>query len=66
MKKRGIEEDEIISEVRRIRAEHAAKFNYDSTAIFADYRRLEKRLKAEGWKFASQPARKAGKERRVA
>ena len=61
MKKPEIAEDEIIAEVRRARAEHAAKFNYDTAAIFADYRRLEKKLKAEGWKFASKAARKAAK-----
>ena len=29
-------DDEIVAEVRRIRAEHAKKFNYDLGAIFAD------------------------------
>ena len=63
MKKNGREEGEIIAEVRRARAEHAAKLNYDTAAIFADYRRIEKKLKAGGWKFASLPARKAAKAR---
>jgi hypothetical protein len=34
-------EDPIVEEVRRIREEHAAQFNYDIDAIFADYKRLE-------------------------
>lgn len=61
MKKPEPEEDEIISEVRRVRAQHAAKFNYDFKAICRDYRRLTQRLKAQGWKVVSKPARKAAK-----
>lgn len=34
-------EDPILAEVRRIREEHAAQFDYDLDAIFADYKRLE-------------------------
>ena len=34
-------EDHIVEEVRRIREEHAARFDYDIDAIFADYKRLE-------------------------
>lgn len=63
MKRPEPPEDEIIAEVRRVRAEHAAKFNYDMAAIFADYGRLEKRLKAQGWKFANAPARRPTKAR---
>jgi hypothetical protein len=33
--------DEIVDEVRRIREEHAAEFNYDVDAIFADLKRLQ-------------------------
>ena len=33
--------DPIVEEVRRIREEHAAQFDYDIDAIFADYKRLE-------------------------
>jgi hypothetical protein len=33
--------DEIVDEVRRIREEHAAQFNYDIDAIFADIQRLQ-------------------------
>lgn len=34
-------EDHIVEEVRRVREEHAAQFNYDVDAIFEDYKRLE-------------------------
>jgi len=34
-------EDPIVQEVRRIRQEHAARFNYDLQAIFADLKRTE-------------------------
>ena len=33
--------DPIVEEVRRIREEHAAQFNYDVDAIYADLKRLE-------------------------
>jgi hypothetical protein len=33
--------DEIVEEVRRVREEHAAKFNYDISAICADIRRKQ-------------------------
>lgn len=34
--------DEIVEEVRKIRNEHAAKFDYDISAICADIRRKQK------------------------
>lgn len=34
-------EDPIVQEVRRIRQEHAARFDYDLKAIFADLKRTE-------------------------
>ncbi len=34
-------EDPIVEEVRRIREEHAASFNYDIDAIYADLKRIE-------------------------
>jgi len=34
-------EDPIVQEVRRIRQEHAARFDYDLRAIFADLKRTE-------------------------
>jgi hypothetical protein len=37
--------DQIVEDVRRIREEHAAHFNYDVDAIFADLKRLEAQSK---------------------
>jgi len=34
-------EDPVVEEVRRIREEHAARFNYDIDAIYADLKRVE-------------------------
>jgi hypothetical protein len=34
-------EDAVVAEVRRIRDEHAARFNYDVEAIAADLRKRE-------------------------
>ena len=39
--------DPIIEEVRRIREEHAAKFNYDPKAIFADLKRYPQEEQSE-------------------
>lgn len=33
--------DEIVEETRRVRAEHAAKFNYDLDAIYRDLKENE-------------------------
>jgi hypothetical protein len=48
--------DEIVEEVRRIREEHAAKFDHDVDAIVADAR---KRQRASGRKTVSFPPRKS-------
>ena len=47
--------DEIVEEVRRIREEHAAKFNHDLKAILDDAR---KRQRESGRKTVSFPPRK--------
>lgn len=44
-------EDPIVEEVRRIREEHAAQFDYDIDAIFADYKRLEAESKRKQVSF---------------
>jgi len=36
--------DPIVEEIRKIRDEHAARFNYDIDAIFEDIKRSEKEL----------------------
>ena len=50
--------DEIVEEVRRIREENAAKFNYDLKAILDDAR---KRQKLSGRKAVSFEPKKIGK-----
>ncbi len=42
--------DPIVDEVRRIRGEHAARFNYDLWAIFRDIKEQQER---SGLKFVS-------------
>lgn len=46
--------DPIVDEVRRVRDAHAAKFNYDLDAIFADIKEQEGK---SGLKFVSFPPR---------
>ena len=46
-------ENEILSEIYRVRAEHARECNYDFDAIFAEMREDLKRLQAEGWRVVS-------------
>ncbi len=46
--------DPIVDEVRRVRDAHAARFNYDLDAIFADIKEQEKN---SGLKFVSFPPR---------
>jgi hypothetical protein len=48
-------DDPIVSEVRRTRKAHAARFNYDLDLIFADIKRSEAELRRAGWKFAPPP-----------
>jgi hypothetical protein len=43
-------EDPIVEEVRKLREEHAARFNYDVDAIFEDLQRLERE---SGWTVVS-------------
>lgn len=46
--------DPIVDEVRRVRDEHAARFNYDLRAIFLD---IKKREKERGLEFVDGVAR---------
>jgi len=48
-------EDPIVAEVRRVRAEHAARFNNDLAAIYRDLKLQEQKSDRE---FASYPARR--------
>ena len=38
-------QDSIVEEVRKVRDEHAAQFNYDLDAIYADMKRIERESK---------------------
>ena len=51
--------DTIIAELRRIRDEHAAKFNYDLEAIAAD---LQKREKGSHRKLINRRPRKIARK----
>ena len=51
-------ENEIIAEIHRTRAEHARECNYDVDVIFAKMGEELERLKAEGWTVASHPPRR--------
>jgi len=48
--------DEIVDEVRAIREAHAAKFNFDLRAIFADLKKSEAEHLADGRAFVEPPA----------
>lgn len=51
------ENDPIVAEVRRVRAEHAAKFGNDIEAIFRD---IQERQRASGRRYVKYPPRPAG------
>ncbi len=48
--------DEIVEDVRRVRDEYAAKFNYDFDAIYEDIKTQEKQTER---KIVSLPPKKA-------
>ena len=43
--------DPIVEEIRKIREEHAARFDYDPVAIFEDLKRLEQESGREAVKL---------------
>lgn len=49
-------EDKIIAEVRAIREAHAAKFNYDLDAIFADINKSQEKRMASGVVYIQPPS----------
>ena len=57
-------EDRIVEEVRRIREEHAAQFNYDIDAIFAVLKRLESESKQPRVSFGLAALRSRVRRRR--
>ena len=48
--------DPIVSEIRKEREQHAARFGIDLGEIFQD---LQEQKRASGWKFVRYPARPA-------
>jgi hypothetical protein len=52
-----MKENEILEEVHRIRAEHAAECGYDVKVMFARMDAELERLKAEGWQVVSPAPR---------
>jgi len=50
--------DHIVEEIRRIRQEHAARFNFDLDAILDDFKERERQSKR---KIVSRPPRPARK-----
>lgn len=46
-------EDPIVEEVRKVRQEYAAKFNYDLRSIFLDMKAKEAEYRKKGWKVIS-------------
>lgn len=49
-------ENEILTDLRRIRDDHAEEYEYDIHRMFAELRAETKRLKAEGWTVVAAPA----------
>ncbi len=58
-------DDPIVSEVRKAREVHAAKFDYDLRAIYLDLKKKELEYKKEGWKFVSFQPKKLKRRRKV-
>ena len=52
-----MKENEILEEIHRIRAEHAAECGYDVNVMFARMDVELERLKAEGWQVVSPAPR---------
>ena len=52
-----MKENEILEEIHRIRAEHAAECGYDVNVMFARMDAELERLKAEGWQDVSPAPR---------
>lgn len=50
-------QDTIVEEVRKVRQEHAEKFNFDLKAIFADLKKQEAMSSRKIIKLTPKPAR---------
>ncbi|MBF0108310.1 MAG: hypothetical protein HQL76_03945 [Magnetococcales bacterium] len=54
-------EDPIVAEVRKVREEHAARFNYNPVAIYHDIKRMEQESGREYVDFSRKPDQKAAR-----
>ncbi len=52
-----MKENEILSEIHRVREEYARECNYDVDEIFRRMRERTKQLEAEGWKVVAPDPR---------
>ncbi|MBF0099093.1 MAG: hypothetical protein HQM04_18955 [Magnetococcales bacterium] len=50
-------EDPIVEEIRKVREEHAARFNYDLDAIYQDLKRMQEESGREYVDFSRNPDR---------
>lgn len=53
--------DPIVEEIRKIRDEHAARFNYDLEAIYKDFKRLEEESGRKTVNLKPKPVREIQK-----
>jgi hypothetical protein len=54
-----VKNDPIVAEVRKLRQEYFAQFDYDLNAMFEDLRRKTEQSKREGRRVAAPPARRS-------
>ena len=52
-------EEDIVSEVRQIREEHAKKYNFDLNRIAQEIRKGEESLQKDGWNVITRKANKS-------
>lgn len=57
--------DPVVDQIRRIRQEHAARFNFDLDAIFEDLKEKERNSKRKVVSRPPRPARTVGPANRV-
>ena len=52
-------EDPIVEEIRKVREEHASRFNYDLDAIYQDLKRMQQESGREYVDFSRKPDQEA-------
>ena len=53
-----MKDDPIVTEIRKIREAHAARFNYDLRAIYEDIKKQEQACEQELHRLAPKPIKK--------